>query len=109
MDASCPTCLSRFRGLERRGTLACAPGLVLAALGFAEPSLALLAPLRCSLAPSKSQCGWGKPPFPHTPRSGRAATCLLQPLHGAERSEWRGRRDGGLAARRRTRCLPSPT
>src|SRR5438046_3157564 len=54
--------------------------LVLAALGVAEHSLALLASLRCSLAPSESQYGWGKPPFPHAPRSGRGATCLLESL-----------------------------
>src|SRR5205085_1993194 len=40
----------------------------------AEHSLALLAPLRCSLAPSPALRGWGKPPFPHAPRRGRGAT-----------------------------------
>ena len=34
----------------------------------AEPSLALLAPLRCSLALPPSLYGWGMPPIPHGPQ-----------------------------------------
>jgi hypothetical protein len=81
----------------RRGTLACAALQVSSSRFVAEPSLALLAPLRCSLEGGCGTFRVGDASHPPHPRSGhfafggRTTTCLLQPFHGAERSEWRAR------------------
>ena len=73
----------------------------------------MLAPLRSSLEGGCVTVRVGVASHPPHPQKrtrcartpcGRCATCLLQLLHGAERSEWRARRDGGPAARRRNRA-----
>src|SRR5207249_3913675 len=78
-------------------------------LSGAEHSLALLAPLRCSLAPSPSLFGWGKPPFPHAPRRGHGRRTtrsvvgfLVGALLGAEHSL-------ALLALLRCSLAPSPS